>query len=189
MLAKIHTTQDIAQGLWGLFDPLGDILTVGDTTVEEQGRDVLEELFFKIRMIHDDETLDGHALDEHVDDVKQRLRLLPVVLRDHATDNDPRVIVGVVQDGVEHLTADVFIINVDPLRAVLGQVVIDRALLVVEGRVKADGFQIVDLFIASCRTHDVETQGLAELTHQLTDRAGRSRDIQRLTSLGLANLM
>lgn len=140
-------------------------------------------------MIHDDETLNGHALDEHVDDIKQRLRLLTVVLGDHATDNDPRVIVGVGQDGIEHLTADVFIINVDALWTVLGQVVIDRALLVVEGRVKADGFQIVDLFVASCRTHDVETQGLAELTDELTDRAGRSRDIKRLTSLGLANFM
>jgi hypothetical protein len=27
------------------------------------------------------------------------------------------------------------------------------------------------------------------LTDELTDRAGRSRDIKRLTSLGLANLM
>ncbi len=162
LLSKVLAPEHSCKGLGRVLDALGLIHAINNLLVHQQILDVSEEIFKVLLMeVGHDEAADGQSLADNLHEVLDAIGLACIVLRDHATGNDPSMVVHIVDGSFQRLTTDVLKVNVDALGSKLLEGIMGRALLVVEGSIKADILeQVIDLVVRSSYPRGDTTKGM-----------------------------
>ena len=145
-------------------------------------------------VVEDDEALHAHALlQKGVEQQWQAIRPIrqigAVVLRDYSADRHPCAGIEQRQHCIEYLAADVLEIDVNTVRAVLGQLLWEVAGPVIDTGIEAKRFDRMPAFFsAASDTDHAAAFQLADLPDRCPNGPGGCCDHQGFPSLGLADV-
>jgi hypothetical protein len=161
-----------------LVDPLLDVLLV------------LNEVLGSHTLVTDDEALDLQALCDDLHEVADGVLLAGsgVVLRNHAAADDATEVVHGSNCGLEVLTTNVLVVDVDTVGSKSGESIGRLLVLVVECTVETEVVgDVVLLLIVTDGTDDLQPLVLGDLANELADGTRSSTDEDGLALLGLTN--
>ena len=160
-----------------VLDPLLDVLLV------------VSSVLVTHTLVSDNESAHIQTLDQHVVEVLDGVGVR-VVLGDQTADHNAAEVVQGIQRGLEVLTTDVLVVDVDTVGGQAGQGIGGLLVLVVESRVEAQIFDdVVQLVIRADTADDLEALVLGNLANELTDSTTGRGNKDGLTLLGLADLV
>mmetsp|Transcript_6870 Transcript_6870/g.21112 ORF Transcript_6870/g.21112 Transcript_6870/m.21112 type:complete len:315 (-) Transcript_6870:184-1128(-) len=151
----------------------------------------LKGLSILLDQVADDEALHQQALGDDVEQVFDAVVFVcrAVVLADGSARDHAAKRVHALQRRLQRLPTDIVVVNVDAVRAQLGERLFRRRRLVVEGVVEANALQKGNLFVAACAADDAHAVHVGkQLANHISDGAGGARDIGGLALDRLAYL-
>jgi hypothetical protein len=161
-----------------LVDPLLDVLLV------------LNEVLGTHTLVTDDEALDLQALCDDLHEVADGVLLAGsgVVLRDHAAADDATEVVHGSDCGLEVLTTNVLVVDIDTVGSKSGESIGRLLVLVVECAVETEVVgDVILLLVVTDGTDDLQALVLCDLANELADSTRGSTDEDGLALLGLTN--
>jgi hypothetical protein len=194
-LAEVLALEQTDEALAGIVDTLGDIHGGLEGALAEPLLDLLLVLAGVPGAhvgITNNEAAHGQALGDDLHEVADGVLVLglEVVLGDHAAGDDATKVVHAGDGGLELLTADVLVVDVDTVGGQALEGVKRLLLLVVEAgvEVKVLGDE-VELLVVTDGADDGEALVLGELADELADGTGGGGDEDGLALLGDTNIV
>jgi hypothetical protein len=140
--------------------------------------------------VPDNEALNLETLCDYLHEVADGVLLGSgrVVLRDHAAADDATPVVHGVDGGLEVLTTNILIVDVNAVGSESGEGIGRLLVLVVEGGVETEVVDdVVLLLVVADGANDLEALVLGNLTNELADSTRGGADEDGLALLGLTN--
>lgn len=115
LFPDILTGKQPYQSRGAIFKPLNDVLRVYDLSLFDVRQDRLEELWVEMVVAGHQEAFHPDLFQDEIHQVVYALGLVEVVLRGHPACGDSAVALHVEQHCVQHLSPDIFEVDIDPV--------------------------------------------------------------------------
>src|SRR5215207_2537281 len=166
-----------------VLEPVGDVLAPGELPLRHPGSESHRRLVVAVRIVGDEKALHPRSKDDQQAGSEGRLGTLEVVLGDLPADDDPRADAQPAMYGRRQLAPDVVEVDVNAVRTGGLQRGSQLVVLVVDRDVVAVELAVGALVRAAGDPDRAAPHQLCDLPDDLADRAGRTRDDDRIPRL------
>src|SRR5438270_13154604 len=190
LFSEVSSRQQIDQPTRRVFQPVHDRLPVFEPPFAEVAAERLQCLAVAILPVEHDHALDAQPIDENRAPVSHAIRLDGVVIGNRAADHHAAEEIHAREQRVEDLGADIVEIDVHAVRALLLQLLAQRAGLVIDAGIEAELLLHIGAFLAAAGDADgARAPDFRQLPDDAADRARGGGDHHRLAGLRLAELL